>query len=156
MKIDKNKLSNDVVNYMVTYFSGKQNQISYARLRIAINHLMLVDGYGTYDYFVTKDELRGFLNDAFDASDYTLLSTAKGVFVATNHYEVVECAERLKRHALGELKRYSRLMKMPKTMQVVIDFESDDLRLIDSYTWEHLQELDKAMLEISKEREDNV
>jgi hypothetical protein len=141
---------------MVTYFSGKSSQVSYARLRLVINHFMFLDGYNEHNYFATKDELRAFLNDAFDTSDYTLLSTAKGVFVATNHYEVVECAERLKRHALGELKRYSQLMKMPKTMQVVVDFESDELRLIDSYTWQHLQELDKTLLEISKEREENV
>ena len=161
---DRNEMfvRNMIVTHIVNRHTGKERQVNYGKLRKDLNDMML--GWAPDRRFVdlhkfifkSKDECRAFVNTCFEQTNYTLVSTSKGVFVASNHAEIVECAERLKRHALGELRRYSKLMRMPQTSQVVVDFDKDDLRLIDSYTWEHLMELDSALYEISKDRENDV
>jgi hypothetical protein len=141
-----------IVDYMVRHNLGKYYQISYSKLLARLNHR-----FGHYDVWrmiKTKDELRGLVNEAFEDKDYTLVSTAKGVFVAETRQEIIECAERLKNHALGELRRYSKLMKLPNDYQLLVDYSNMKIREIDRTHQQALFDLDETLFEISKDRED--
>ena len=117
-----------IIWYMVHSHTGKERAINYSRLRNIIHY-----SFGNEYYFKSKDSLRAYLNDLFDRySDfnYNLISTAQGVFVAGNREEIVECAERIRRHAMGELRKYAKLMKLPLDQQLLVNFETERLELI--------------------------
>jgi hypothetical protein len=148
------KVNMTIKKYMYKFVTGKQNQMTYSKLKNAINHQLQLDGI---DYkFKTKDELRAHMNKIYDYSNWTLVSTATGVFVASTKQEIEECALRIRRHALGELRRYAKLMKLPNDYQMLIDFENDKLRYVDRWQQQRLFDLDSELFEISKEREKNV
>ena len=119
-----------VIYYMmVEMFKGKKRAISYSRLLKMVDKVL-----GGKYVFKTKDSLRAYLNGLFkkhDNTGFTLISTANGVFVAENKEEIVECANRLRRHALGELKRYAELMKLPLDYQYLIDFDSEEIKNVN-------------------------
>lgn len=111
--------------YMVQSHKGKDRAVNYAFLLKIIHN-----GFAGQYPFKNKDSLRAYLNDLFDRFDnfnYTLISTAKGVFVAENKQEIIECAERIRNHAMGELRKYSKLMKLPLDNQLLIDLETDKI-----------------------------
>lgn len=115
--------------YMTSSHKGKDRAINYSRLRNVIHH-----GFNNQYYFESKDSLRAYMNDLFDRYshlNYTLISTARGVFVANNREEIIECANRLRSHALGELKRYAKLMKLPLDQQLLVNFESEQIETIE-------------------------
>jgi hypothetical protein len=114
--------------YMTSSHKGKERVISYSRLRTIIHF-----GFNQEYYFKSKDTLRAYLNDLFDRYshfNYNLISTAKGVFVASNKEEIAECAERIRRHAMGELRKYAKLMKLPQDQQLLINFETEKIEMI--------------------------
>lgn len=140
-----------IKKYMYKFVTGKQNQMSYSKLRNAINHQLEHDGINFK--FKTKDELRGHMNKIYDYSTSTLVSTASGVFVASTKKEIEDCALRLRSHALGELKRYAKLMKLPNDYQMLVDFTHNKLRYVDRWQQQRLFDLDEELYEISVERE---
>jgi len=142
-----------IKKFMYQYVTGKENQMSYAKLRTRIN-TELKNNFIDHT-FDTKDELRAHMNKIYDYSNYTLVSTATGVFVAANKKEIEECALRLKRHALGELKRYAELMKLPNDYQMLVDFNHNKLRYVDRWQQQRLFDMDEELYEISIDREKN-
>jgi hypothetical protein len=144
----------DFVKYEMKYHTGVNNQISYGKL---LNKLRTKLTF--YDYpipFDTKDSLRAFMNKIYDEDMYnTLVSTAKGVFVAANRNEIIECADRIRHHALGELKKYAKLMKLPNDYQLLVDFNNMKVREIDRMKQQRLFDLDEELYEISIDREKN-
>ncbi len=117
-----------IIWYMVHSHTGKERVINYSRLRNIIHY-----SFGEQYYFKTKDTLRAYLNELFDRYsefNYNLISTAQGVFVARNKEEIAECAERIRRHAMGELRRYAKLMKLPQDQQLLINFETEKIEMI--------------------------
>jgi len=156
-----------IKNYVVYNHTGKENQITYESLRKALN-AKLVEEYpplirtdkDKLFRFYTKDHLRSYLNELFEKENdqlqnFTLISTHQGVFVAKNRDEIEECALRLKKHALGELKRYAKLMRLPQDFQVLVDFKNDKLRYVDRWQQQRLFDLDSELYEISLDREKN-
>jgi len=118
-----------IIFYMTTAHKGKDRVINYSNLRQIIH-----SSFGDQYYFKTKDTLRAYLNDLFDRYshfNYNLISTAQGVFVAETKEEIVECAERIRRHAMGELRKYAKLMKLPLDQQLVVNFETEQLEPIN-------------------------
>lgn len=154
-----------IKNYLIENHTGKENQVSYARLRTLINQELVNkyppavrSGKDMLFRFYSKDHLRFYLNDLFNFNNqhlqnFTLISTAKGVFIAKNREEIEECALRLKNHALGELTRYAKLMRLPQDFQVLIDFKNNKMRYIDRWQQQRLFDLDEELYEISKGRE---
>lgn len=111
--------------YMVQSHKGKDRAVNYAFLLKIIHN-----GFAGQYLFVSKDALRTYLNDLFDRFseyNYTLISTAKGVFVAENKQEIIECAERIRNHAMGELKKYAKLMKLPLDNQLLVNLDTDKI-----------------------------
>ncbi len=145
----------ELYKYMINNHLGKENQISYA----ALWKVIVYSFNGRY-LFANKDVLRSHLNELFkrenpDLNNFTLISTSRGVFVAKNRNEIEECAIRLRNHALGELKRYGQLMRLPQDFQVLVDFKNDKLRFIDRWQQQRLFDLDEELYEISIDREKN-
>jgi hypothetical protein len=152
--MDKKIMKELVLDYMCRNNSGKNNQVSYAILKDKLNWRFR--NYDVWQMFKTKDELRAFVNEAFENVEETLVSTAKGVYVARTREEIIECAERLKSHALGELRRYSKLMKLPNDYQLLVDYNNMKIREIDRTQQQYLYDLDETLFEISKDRENDV
>jgi hypothetical protein len=156
-----------IKEYLINNHFGKENQINYAKLRILINEELVVKyppllrvGEDVLFRFYTKDHLRFYLNELFEKDNdnllnFTLISTSEGVFVAKNRDEIEECALRLKKHALGELKRYAKLMRLPHDFQVLVDFKNDKLRYINRWQQQRLFDQDSELYEISIDREKN-
>lgn len=117
--------------YMTHNHRGKDRVVNYGFLLKIINH-----AFGGNYYFKTKDSLRAYLNDLFDRYseyNYTLISTAQGVFVAENKQEIIECAERIRRHAMGELRKYAKLMKLPLDEQLLVNFNTKKIEAVKRY-----------------------
>ena len=117
-----------ILHYMTSSHKGKDRVISYARLLRIIEF-----SYGGQYVFESKDALRSYMNDLFDRYthfNYTLVSTARGVFVASSKQEIIECANRLRNHALGELRKYAKLMKLPLDQQLLVNFETEKIESI--------------------------
>ena len=140
---------------MIDNHKGKDNQINYGRLKYRLGNKLDFNGYEIP--FTSKDSLRAYINDLFENEDmHTLVSTATGVFVAANKQEIIECAQRLRQHALGELKRYAKLMKLPNDYQLLIDLKNLKIKEVDRTYQQALFDTDETLYEISKDREDNV
>lgn len=148
-----------ILRHMLEFYKGKRNQITYSKLYNVLRRKL--EFWEHKVPFNSKDSLRGYLNDLFGADvtpyqPHTLVSTAKGVFVAENKEEIIECAERLRHHALGELKRYAKLMRLPNDYQLLVDLDNLKIREIDRVHQQALFDLDETLYEISKERETDV
>lgn len=153
----QNEIADFIKRTMIFSYTSKDNQISYGQLLQVFRTKLTF-----YEYnipFDTKDSLRAYMNKLFDNlephENYTLVSTAKGVFIARNRKEIIDCAERIRQHALGELARYAKLMKLPNDYQLLVDYNNLKIREVNRFEQQRLFDMDEELYEISKDREKN-
>lgn len=113
-----------IYEYLKENHTGKENAISYMKLRDMLwaNDIVWLD---------KKDEVRFEVAQAFIAKEEKVIGGRRGVYVAANKEEIEEYCDYLFAKAMGFLRHYSKLKKLPQDHQMLIDFESGELKEVE-------------------------